>query len=208
MSNDSNHKNRANRYVISLLVPDRAGVLRDISIAIGSLNGNIDAINQTVQAGYFTVLLTASFPGADTTLGTIQACLEAAFSEPGADFVVSPYAPSEIPRGNAVGERYVVTLNGIDSPGVLKAVTTFLADRDINIEDWSVSFEEHDQTTPSTVVTHIGEITVPPHLDIKQLQADFRVITRHLELVSCIYHINIFRAINEITPIAPLIHTN
>jgi predicted amino acid-binding ACT domain protein len=198
---------QTNRYVISLLVPDRAGVLRDISTAITALDGNIDAINQTVKAGYFTVLLTASFPNATIELSSIQDGLGAAFPEAGADFVVAPYSPGQPPRGEATGERYVVTLTGTDRPGILKAVTTFMAERDINIEDWSVSFEERDQTTMPEV-THIGEITVPAHLDVKQLQADFRVVTHELELVSCLYHINIFRAINEITPITPLLRSN
>ncbi len=197
----------SNRYVISLLVPDRAGVLRDISTAIATLNGNIDAINQTVQAGYFTVLMTASFPNHTTDLGAIEDGLSAAFPEPGADFVVSPYSPGKRLRDTAGGERYVITLTGIDRPGILKDVTTFLADRAINIEDWNVSFEARDQGTMPEV-THIGEITVPDHLDIKQLQADLRGVTGKLELVSCLYHINIFRAINEITPIAPLLRSH
>ena len=63
------------RYVISVVVPDRVAILRDITTAITDLDANIDGISQTVVAGYFTALLTATFegcPSADAIKAAIQ----------------------------------------------------------------------------------------------------------------------------------------
>ena len=51
----------ADRYVVSVLVADRVGILRDITGALADMGARIDGISQTVEAGYFTVILTASF---------------------------------------------------------------------------------------------------------------------------------------------------
>ena len=47
-------RTRANRYVVSVVVPDRVAILRDITSAVADLGGNIDGISQTVVQGYFT----------------------------------------------------------------------------------------------------------------------------------------------------------
>jgi predicted amino acid-binding ACT domain protein len=38
------------RYVLSVLVSDRVGILRDITAAVADLGANIDGISQTVVA--------------------------------------------------------------------------------------------------------------------------------------------------------------
>lgn len=47
------------RYVISLLVADRIGILRELTTAVTDLGANIEGISQTVVQGYFTVIMIA-----------------------------------------------------------------------------------------------------------------------------------------------------
>ncbi len=56
-------------------------------------------------------------------------------------------------------------MTGTDRPGILKRLTTCLADKSINIEDWECHFE-------GKVVTYTGSLTVPPRLSIRQLQSE------------------------------------
>nr|HQH73307.1 ACT domain-containing protein [bacterium] len=49
------------RWVISLLAPDRIGILKALTSAVSDLSGNIDGMSQTVIHGYFTVILTVTF---------------------------------------------------------------------------------------------------------------------------------------------------
>jgi glycine cleavage system transcriptional repressor len=186
------------RYVILVLVVDRVGVLRDIIAPIAGLKGNIDGIQQTVVGGYFTVTLTASF-GASCRAEDVREAIAANFSADEASVVVRPHEAH--PRGRAAGAdavRYVVTIVGADTPGVLKAVTAFFAAKGINIEDWFVQFE-------ASGVTQVGEVTVPRALDIRQVQDDLRRLLKPLRQTGCLQQINIFRATNEIGPIRNLL---
>ncbi len=55
------------------------------------------------------------------------------------------------------------------------------------------------------MVTHIGEITVPDKLDIRQVQDELEQALASFGLQSRIQHQNIFRATNEIGPIRALL---
>lgn len=184
------------RYMISVVVPDRVALLRDITTPLTDMGANIDGISQTVVEGYFTVLLTASFEDGRSA-DAIRAALSEHFERGAASIDVRVYdAPAA--RRHVTGDRYVVIVTGVDRQGVLKAVTTFLAERGINIEDWHVAFDPPR-------VTHIGEITVPTTLDISQLQDGFREVLNGLGLRGFVQHENIFRVTNEVGAIKLLL---
>jgi len=184
------------RYVISVLIADRPGILRDITSTVTDLGSNIDGIRQTVVAGYFTVMLTASLP-TGITAGDIQQRMLKSFRPGEASVTVVPYDTNRIPS-HCAGERYMVTLTGEDHPGILQAVTAFFAERKINIEDWNVEFS-------GAHITHVGQISVPELLDIKQVQVEFRHLAQKLCLKAGIQHEYIFRAISEVGPIRSLL---
>ncbi len=185
-----------NRYVISVLIADRPGILRDVTSAVSDLGANIDGIRQTVVAGYFTVMLTATLPADISSVDLQQQMLK---SFPGGDASVT-VVPYDFKRATAPanGERYMVTLTGDDHAGILRAVTSFFADRKINIEDWNVEFH-------GPHITHVGQISVPELLDIKQVQVEFRHLAQNLQLKAGIQHEFIFRAISDVGPIRSLL---
>jgi len=185
------------RYVISVLIADRVGILRDITSAVTELGGDIDGISQTVVAGYFTVILTASFK-ASVSAQTVHTAILQNFGENEASIVVVPYDARRTERPPVLGPRYIVTVTGRRHPRVLKTITAFLADRGINIEDWYVHFGPAG-------MTQIGEIIIPRVLDVQQLQDEFRQLLQPLGMTGCVQHENIFRATNEVGAIRALI---
>lgn len=189
--------NSSNRFVVSVLVADRVGILRDVSTALAEAGANIDGISQTVVAGYFTVILTASFRQPITSAQIRSAILDRLRPGEG-EVVVRPYEPAAVSKRPVDGPRFIVTVTGADRPGLLRVVTTFLADKGINIEDWYVEFDGPN-------ITHIGEVTVPSPLDIKQLQEEFRHLLAELNLTVGIQHENIFKVTNEVGAIQPLV---
>ena len=185
------------RVVITLLVPDRVGILHEITGTVADLGANIESISQTIVVGYFTVTLVASFPPG-TELCAVRSRMRERFGEGETSVIgVVPYTPPAVANTGAC-ERYVVTLTGPDKPGILKAATAFLAERRINIDDWYLIL-----SPPS--VTHIGEITVPSTLDFGHLQTELAEAMRKAGLTARIQHENIFRATNEIGPIKALL---
>jgi predicted amino acid-binding ACT domain protein len=186
MSNGFNH-----RYIISVLTPDRVGILRDISSTITGLKGNIDGISLTVVVDYFTVVLTSSFRK-EYDAAEIRAGILKHFHDSQASVTVKPYKPAAAPNASAVkSSRYIVTIAGKDHIGLLQKLTSFLASRKINIDDWYVEFRGEN-------VTHIGEVSVPAKLDIKKLQTDLSATMGRMGIMCSLQHENIFRATNEI----------
>ena len=183
----------SNRFVITLLLPDRVAALRDVSSVITDLGGFIDGISQSVLAGYFYAILTASFPEGVEAVSLRESIL-ANFGSEAVSVVVAAYRGRRGGRPTVPGPRYIATAFGPDRHGVLKALTTFLAARGINIEDWQVDFS-------GSHVTHIGEVTLPSHLDVKQVQDEFRAELAAIGLAGGLQHENIFRATHEVGPI-------
>jgi len=186
-----------NRYVISVLVADRVGILRDITSAVADMGANIDGISQTVVAGYFTVILTASFNKLRKP-EEIRSAILHNFGGAEVEVQVRPYDVNAVRRVPAKGSRYVLTITGKDRKGILKAVTAFLSDRNINVEDWYVEFDGEN-------VMHIGEVSVPKLLDIRQVQDELRQLLSKMGLESYIQHENIFKATNEVGAIGSLL---
>ncbi len=184
------------RYVISVLIADRVGILRELTAAVAELGGDIEGISQTVVQDYFTVIMIAAFPGR-TAGDAIEAAIAGRFARGEASVAVRPYVAARPVAGGR--ERYVLTLSGRERPGILKRLTAFLADKGINVEDLFFRIA-------GPQVTHIGEVTVPRWLDIQQVQDELRDLMAPLELNVSLQHENIFRATNEVGPIRTMLN--
>ncbi len=188
----------ATRFVVSVLIADRVGILRDVTTAVSGLGANIDDISQTVLEGCFTVILTLTL---DTprAAADVRAAITEGLAGDIADVAVRAlrHGPAT-PPPTVAGDRLIVTVSGRDRPGILCTVMTFLAGKGINVEDWNV-LRDGDG------ITYVGELTVPTTLDIKQLQTDLQGVLQPLELRSGLQHENIFRATNEVGAIRHLL---
>jgi glycine cleavage system transcriptional repressor len=189
-------QNASTALVVSVLDRDRVGILRDITAVVADLGANIDGIAQTVMAGYFTVLLTATFT-APRDPDAVRRALEAGIAGGTALVSVRPRERDAAHR-TVPSRRYILTLVGPDRPGILKRVTAFLAERAINIEDWTVGYS-------GPIVTYVGELSVPARLDIKQLQDECARLMGNIDLSVHIQHENIFRVTSEVGGVSPLL---
>ncbi len=185
------------RFVISILVPDRAGIMRDLTSAVTDLGANINSVSQTVVEGYFSVALTVTFADAQTATA-VQAAIARNFRSGEAGILVCPFAPVRRSPKLRGGQGYVLCITGRDQPGILKRATTFLAAHAINIESWECGLED-------ATVTYLAELTVPPRLEIRQVQHELQELLSPMGLRTSLQHANIFRATNEIGPIRSLL---
>ncbi len=189
------NRSAARRFVTSVLVPDRVGLLRDVTQAVFSLEGNIGGIRQTVVEGFFTLVFTSTHP-AQVTPEALRALLSASLES---DAVVTVLdCPETREAVVPTGSRFVVMTRGEDRPGTIFAITSFLVDHGVNIEDWLVE-EEGGQ------VVYIAQVVVPEAVDFRAIQEGFRAAMADRGLTGLLCHENIFRATNEIGPIKSLI---
>ncbi len=176
------------QYVLSVLIADRVGILSEITTAVTELGANITGISQTVVQGYFTVILIAEFD-AEIEEQTLCKAVENRFRAGETSVIVKRFVPAR--RIASAGDRYILTMSGRDRPGILKTLTAYLAEKKINVEDLFFRITgEH--------VTHIGEVTVPGRLDVKQVQNELCALMAPMGLAVSLQHENLFRAMNEV----------
>ena len=188
-------RNLMKSYAISVMVPDRVGVLRDVSKVIFELRGNIGDLRQNIVDGCFTLTCIASFPR-KTKADAIREAIQSRLA--GGNVMVQEFTP---PKHAPVtgGERYVFTVQGSDKPGRVFSVSDFFAARGINVEDWS------HRITSSGLAFNSGTVTVPQDINVGKMQTDF---VNHLAkhgLTARLFHENIFKATNDIGPIQSLL---
>ena len=183
------------RFITSVLVPDRVGLLRDVTRGVFSLEGNIGSIRQTVVDGFFNLVFTSEHP-AQVTPEALRALLDSTLESDAVVTVLdSPEAQAPVVPA---GSRFVVMTRGADKPGTIFAITSFLVERGVNIEDWLVEDEDGK-------VVYIAQVAVPEAADFRSLQESFRDAMAKHGLTALLCHENIFRATNEIGPIRSLI---
>jgi len=184
------------RFITSVLVPDRVGLLRDVTRGVFSLEGNIGSIRQTVIDGYFNLVFTSEHPR-PVCPEALRTLLDSTLESEAVVTVLD--CPETRPPVVATGSRFVVMTRGDDKPGTIFAITSFLVDHGVNIEDWMVEQEENGQ------VVYIAQVVVPEAVDFRKIQENFREAMSKLGLIGLLCHENIFRATNEIGPIKALI---
>ena len=191
------NKSASGRYVISVLVKDKVGILRGVSAAVTDLGGNIDGVSQTVLEGYFTVILTATFAGPCREDHLREAVREALADEDAA-LVIQPFESSADGRTHpAQGSRYMVTLNG--------GRRRYSEGRDRFSGRHGRERGRLVSVCGRNAVTHLGEVTVPALLDIKQLQDGLRQVAGWHGFARGMQHENIFRVTNEVGAVRPLL---
>ena len=176
------------KYIISITARDRAGIVAGISEALLEKKGNIEAASQTVHQGYFAMIILCSFRQEISKVQLAQ-CINVCCGN-GMHVFVTDY---EIPEGFVVsqGQLFIVTARGPDKPGILHALTSYLASKNINIDDLYARVEEGEFIV-------ICQATIPSGMDVYMLQMDLESVGESMGLVVHMQHENVFVATNEL----------
>ena len=196
------------RFLVTTALPDRVGILRDVTGALFALGANFTDLRQTVVGGIFTLSAIAEFeaPADPAALaGAVRdalpekdACVDVRPCAAPASHVAMRIERTSAPR--AAGERYVVSVTGPDSPGRIHRIAKVFAAHGANVEDW-----RHDLSDPARTLT-IGVVTIPATADLAALRAALDAELAPLGLSTSLLHENIFRATNEVGPISVLLN--
>ena len=175
------------QYIMSITAKDRSGIVAAVSTAILGLDGNIEAASQTVHRGYFAMMVLCSLP--DTV--PADQLTAAIHSQAGTDLHVylADYDPPQAQATDA--QTFIVTAVGPDKPGILHALTSHLASRNVNVDDLYCFVDEGNFII-------ICEASIPAAVDVFMLQADLESIGRTGGFTANVQHENIFVATNEL----------
>lgn len=165
------------RYIITLTAANRVGILAAVTTALDELGANLVEVNQTVVQRFFTLILAADFPeqrNPEVIVGHIRDIgrpygIAVSLKDPADETLQHEAGPS-------CGLRYL-SLRGTDRPGVLRLVSTILAQHEIDIADLHATRQD-DQRSFCIAL----RLTVPEGVDLEAVTSELLEKGRSIEL--------------------------
>ena len=116
--------------VLSVVGPDRVGIVDDIAAAVSGAGCNIEESKMAVLGGEFALIMLVSGPAA--SVQSMTASLPVLGEKMGLRVVCTP---THEPRAEEKGRPYLLKAVSLDTPGIVHSVTAVLRRHAINIED-------------------------------------------------------------------------
>ena len=176
------------KYIISVLCPDRPGIICDISTAVFNNGGNICDMNQTVLKGFFTGVVYAVF---EKKLENIEK-LKNDINIKG-DYKVNIVPFKENDFKPVKYDKYVLTVDCLEQKGIVSQITKYLFDKKINIESFTAFTEKEHFII-------VSEISVPSSKLAFAIKKDIKAIGDKWNISVHLSHENIYLATNTVCP--------
>lgn len=112
---------------------DKPGLVAKITQTIFEMNGNIVDVEETCRRGLFSIFLVIDFSASSDSMEKIMGALNAMDQETGLKIVLDRFDAAAIDYSGR-HENHLVTVTGIDRPGIIARVSAFFYGRNINIE--------------------------------------------------------------------------
>lgn len=160
-------------YAVSVVGPDRPGIVAGISEALYRLGCNIADSSCAMLAGEFAMILIVSHPKPFTKTQLAEE-LKPVCERLGMTLSIRHLQPGEELRRTPLGEICQITVYGADQPGIVYRVTSALAVRQINILDLNTKLVGSDE---QPVYVMLLEATLPEGVapeDVERLLASLR----------------------------------
>lgn len=184
------------KYLVSVITPDKVGLTCDIAQTIVDLKGSISDMRQTIVSGFFSLIFVTNH--SEDVHAVLRVSLEKVLPK-GAELSIMENPEAALQSASAEGTRHVAIASGVDRPGMMLAISSFMAQHKINIEDWSTVFD-------GDRVTHLAYVTFrAPCTDLKTVQMQFKKAMGEVGFTAQICHEDIFRATGEIAPIKTIL---
>jgi glycine cleavage system transcriptional repressor len=155
---------RMAQLALSAIGRDRPGIVAATTAVLLRHGVNVEDSRMSILSGHFTMMLVLSLPdGADRD--RLAADLDVVAADLGLEaLALSPVEP----LADAAPEpTHVVTVYGVDHPGIVHRAATVLAQRDANIVDLQTRLVD-DDGEPSIYVLQM-DVTLPAGLDAAEL---------------------------------------
>ena len=184
------------KYIITLTAANRVGILAAVTTAMDELGGDVQEVSQTVLQKFFTIILAARFPEHREQQVIVDhirdVCrpygIEVCLKDPEQETLMDePESPTE---------KYFLTVTGQDQPGIMRQISSRLAQDEIDITDlYAVSGNaEHS-------FVMVMELSVSADVDTLSLQTELEKLGKSIGMSAVLKHESIFAATNEPHPL-------
>lgn len=118
---------------LSAIGLDKPGLIAMITNKIAEFNGNIIDVEENCRRGLFSIFLIVDFNQAKESIDEISRILKDLEKSTGLKIIITIYSETELSYLRSK-ENHVVTILGVDQPGVIAKVSSFFHEYNINIE--------------------------------------------------------------------------
>jgi glycine cleavage system transcriptional repressor len=161
-------------FAIAAIGRDRPGIVAAVSDVLLAQGANIEDSQMTILRGHFTMtLIVAVRDDSDQkALENLRRGLDPVRERLGLEAL----SVSEVEHLDAAGPdpSHIVTVYGIDHPGIVNAVSAALAEQQVNITDLTTRVFAGEEDRP--VYAMMIEVAIPPDLDPDGLERHLRAI--------------------------------
>ena len=187
-------ENGMNKAVISVLGPDRPGIIAAATRILFEQDCNIENVSQTILQSEFSGIFIVAIPGA-LTIETLHEYLKEGLNPLNLHVYVKNLDIPDVEFSVENSEPFIITTRGPDRKGLVAAVTEIIARYGANVTNLQAIFKGGDDPENNFM---IYEVDVPNDIDQQALYKDLRDKAADLSLNISIQHRNIFEAINRI----------
>lgn len=182
------------KAIISVIGPDKPGIIAAVSMALYKLKCNIENVSQTILQGEFSGIFIITL-GHPLSAATLQASLRQRLAPLGQHVHVKELG-QEAPDPNFEGsEPFVVTTRGPDRKGLVAHIAGVIAKFGVNVTHLQAVFKGGADPLNNMM---IYEVDIPKSTDAKEFGAALRREAAELGLDISIQHRKIFETINRV----------
>jgi glycine cleavage system transcriptional repressor len=182
------------KVIISVIGPDRPGIIAAATKAMLEFECNIENVSQTILQGQFSGIFIASIPSGDMIE---KLCQELASTLNALDLHVTvlPLKEQEQDQRFVNAEPFIVTTKGPDRKGLVAGITEVMARHCANVTHLQAVFKGGDDPDANIMIYGID---LPSSVDFNEFEADLTKRADSLALTISIQHRKIFETINRI----------
>ena len=182
------------KAIISVLGPDRPGIIAAVTKILFENDCNIENVSQTILQSEFSGIFIVAI-SADQTVVSLLKQLEEGLKPLSMHVYAKNLDPTAPAYSMGRSEPFVITTKGPDRKGLVASITEIIARYGVNVTNLQAIFKGGDDPNSNIM---IYEVDVPIDIDQRSLYRDLRQKAQDLSLEISIQHRNIFEAINRI----------
>ena len=182
------------KVVISVLGPDRPGIIATVTKMLFEKDGNIENVSQTILQSEVSGIFIVALPP-ELSVDDLESFLKEGLAPLNHHVFVKPIEHGGVPFTMENSEPFVITTRGPDRKGLVAGITEIIARYGVNVTNLQAIFKGGDDPNNNIM---IYEVDVPADIDHLAFYNDLRNKAAELDLQISIQHRNIFEAIHRI----------
>lgn len=183
-----------NKIIISVIGPDRPGIIAAVTKTFFEHDCNIENVSQTILQDQFSGIFIASMADG-AALDDLHDSLTRILASLDLHVLLKPLQTRPADPTFKDREPFVITTQGPDRKGLVAGITEIIARHRSNVTNLQAVFKGGDNPNDNIM---IYEVDVPASTDPIDLEKDLRTGAASLGLDISIQHRRIFEAINRI----------